>query len=177
MAKADLDGAKETYPSWAMDDAGWEAFFETPEGFNAFGRLLGDIYQRAKIEEERASGVKRLGRKPRVATSLDEVIATVFPEQFSTDPFPEAMAALLNGRSQRQFALKCGMNQSTLSRFLSGASHPDVYTLQKLAEAAKVPPSYFVEWRAQYVGQLFTKLLTDFPHLGVKAIKTLRSFT
>lgn len=172
MVKANFARAKELYPG----GPDWVTFFETADGFKSFGRLIGDIYQKAKIEEDRENGIRRLGRKPRVATSLDEVMATVFPEQFSNDPFPVAFEHLLNGRSQRQFAMRCGVNQSTLSRFLAGVSKPDLYTMARVAEAAKVPPSYFVEWRALYVGTLFTKILIEYPHLGIAAIKKLRSF-
>lgn len=174
MARANYERAKTLYPSWEIDEASLVSFFDTPEGYNAFGRLIGDIYQRAKIEEERGLGIKRLGRKPRVVVSLDEVLATVFPQQFSTGPFPEAFTELLNGRSQRQFAMKCGINQSTLSRFLTGASKPDRYTLERIAAAGRVPSWYFTEWRAMFVADLFRDILSEHPSIGIATIKQLR---
>lgn len=177
MARANYERAKTLYPSWEIDESSLVSFFNTSEGFSAFGRLIGDIYQRAKIEEERALGIKRLGRKPRVAVSIDEVLATVFPQQWSTEPFPGAFTELLNGRSQRQFAMKCGINQSTLSRFLTGASKPDRYTLERIADAARVPPWYFTEWRAMFVAEFFRQMLSEHPALGITTIKQLRSLT
>lgn len=174
MAKADIEKARRLYPSTRMGEAEWVAFFDTPAGFSAMGAIIGDIYDEVKAEEEREAGVRRMGRRPGRSASLSEVWATVFPAPYSMDPFPEALGKLLNGRSQRAFASKIPCNQSTLSRLLSGEWEPDLVMLERIAEAAKVAPAYFVEWRAMYVGELITKVLTASPNLGITHFRNLR---
>lgn len=174
MSKADFEKAKREFPSTAMNEPEWLAFFDTPAGQHAMGRILGDIYDYVKAEEEKESGVRRMGRRPRREASLQEVYDTVFPAPYSMDPFPEALTKLLNGRSQRQFAPRVPMHQTTLSRLLSGSLQPDLIMLERIASAAKVMPSYFVEYRAQFVGQLIIRVMTERPNLGVKGFREIK---
>lgn len=176
MPKADLEGAKLRYPSWRMGEAEWVAFFNTSAGFHAMGRILGDIYDEVMAEEERESGMRQMGRRPnRRAVPLSEVYATVFPRPYSMDPFPVSMAKLLEGRSNRAFCQRVPINSGTLSRFMLGSRTPDLTMLERLAAAAKVKPSYFVEWRAMYVGQLIQTVLMDNPNIGISAVNTIHS--
>ena len=174
MAKADFAKAKQEYPSVQMGEAGWLAFFDTPDGSHAVGRILGDIFDAVKAEEEKASGVRRMGRRPGRTGSLQEVYDTVFPAPYSMDPFPEAMIKLLNGRSQRQFAPKIPVHQTTMSRLMSGALKPDLLMLERIADAARVHPSFFVEYRAMFVGQLLTRIFTARPNMGVAAFREVK---
>ena len=167
MAKADFEKAKILYPSTQMGEKEWVAFFNTPAGFAAMGAIIGDMYDEVKAEEEKEAGVKRMGRRPSRTASLAEVWETVFPAPYSMDPFPETLHKLLNGRSQRAFARKIPCNQSTLSRLLSGEWSPDITMLERIADAAKVSPAYFVEYRALFVGQLITTVLIKAPNLGI----------
>lgn len=174
MAKADFETAKAQYPSVHLDDTYWKTFFDTPEGFAAMGKLIGDIYDEVLAQEEREAGVRSLGRRPaRRAVSLDEVFNKVFGRPYSMDEFPKALAELLQGRSQRQFAAKIPCNQSTLSRLASGSVKPDMLMMERIAAAAKVPPFYFKEWRAQYLSSLVEKVLLEKPHLGVTAYRNI----
>lgn len=176
MPKADFEGAKERFPSHRMAEPEWVAFFNTPAGFYAMGRIIADIYDEVKAEEDRENGVRQMGRRPnRPAVPLSEVYATVFPRPYSMDPFSVSMAKLLEGRSQRAFCRRVPIHQTTLSRFLTGSRTPDLDMLERLAAAAKVKPSYFVEWRAMYVGQLITTVLLDHPNVGIRAVNTLHS--
>lgn len=175
MAKADLERAKELYPSCAMGMEDWHAFFSTAPGLRAMGRILYDIYDELKSREEREAGKRRIGRRPaRSAVSLAELMAVVRPEEFSNDPLPEALRRLLRGRSQRTFARKVPISQSYLSRLLSGDRGCDLELMEALAGAAGVPPWHFPEWRAQYLGALITEVLTEAPHLGITALKGVR---
>lgn len=175
IAKADFDKAKGLYPSTTMGEAGWMAFFDTSAGAHAMGRILGDIYDAVKAEEEKEAGIHRMGRRPRRDGSLADVYATVFPAPYTMDPFPEAMVKLLNGRSQRQFAPKVPVHQTTMSRLMSGTLVPDMQMLERIAIAAKVAPSFFVEYRAMFVGQLLTRVLTERPNMGVRAYREVRA--
>lgn len=118
-----------------------------------------------------------MGRRPaRKAVSLQEVYDTIFPPQHSMEPFPAAFAKLLNGRSQRSFAAKIPINQSALSRFLSGERKPDLLMLERIAAAAKVSPGYFVEYRAAYVGKLVERVLLAHPNVSIGAHRNVAQF-
>lgn len=174
--KADWEKVKGMYACCAIGEAEWLTFFHTPEGEKAIGAILGDIYAEVKAQEERNAGVRRIGRRPRpTRVSLAEVYATIFPERYTTDPFPLALEKLLIGKSMRQFAMAVPCNHGTVSRLVSGQIEPDLVMLERVAGAAKVHPSYFSEWRAIFVGRLITEILLARPNLGIKALKALHT--
>lgn len=174
MVRADFNKAKELYPSTQMGEAEWvEVFDRNPDIMWA---IVADIYNVVKDQEDRDAGVRRVGRRPgRVASSMEDVFNTVFPQQYTTDPFPEAFRKLLGERSQRQFAMKIPCNQATVSRMLSGEVKPDLIMLERVAAAAKVNPAYFLEYRAMFIGQLVTQIFTERPHLGITAVKRVKA--
>lgn len=174
MAKADLERARELYPSTRMDEREWLEVFSRNE--DIMWAIVGDIYSAVKDEEARDAGVRRVGRRPaRSSTSLEDVWSTVFPKQYTMDPFPEALGKLMGERSIRAFALKIPCHYSTLSRLRAGLVAPDMAMLESIAAAAKVSPSYFVEWRAMYVGALITRVLTEQPNMGITALRVIRT--
>lgn len=176
MARADLEGAKALYPSCAMGVEEWITFFNSAGGLTAMGKILYDIYDEVRSEEERSAGVRRIGRRPgRASVPLDEVMQVVLPVEFTNDPLPKALAGLMKGKSQGQFAYRVPMSQAHLSRILNGKWDPPMSLIERIAEAAGVKPWYFAEWRAQYIGELITEVLTDSPHLGITALRGLRT--
>jgi transcriptional regulator with XRE-family HTH domain len=176
MAKADLERAKELYPSCHMGMEEWTNFFGTAAGLRAMGRILYDIYDELMSKEEREAGKRRIGRRPaRSAVPLSVLMTVVRPEEFSNDPLPEALRKLLRGRSQRAFARKVPCSQPYLCRVLTGERPPDLEMIERLAQAAGVQPWHFPEWRAQYLGALITEVLQESPHLGITAIKGVRT--
>lgn len=174
MPKADFEKAKAKYPSTQMGEEQWLQFFDSSEGAHAMGRILGDIFDFVKAEEEREAGVHRMGRRPRRDGSLQDVYNTVFPQAYAMDPFREAMEKLLNGRSRRSFAPKVPMTQTMFNRLLRGDFEPDMQMLEAIASAAKVHPSFFLEWRAMYVSQQIERVLRARPNVGVKAYRGIR---
>lgn len=177
MAKADLERARELFPSCAMGMEEWTSFFGTAAGLRAMGRIIYDVYDEVISREERENGKRRIGRRPaRDATTLAAVMAVVRPEEFTNEPLPIALRRLLRGRSQRQFARKVPISQPYLNRLLSG-QHPnyDLDLMENLAEAAGVPPWHFREWRARYIGGLITEILTDQPNMSITALRALRN--
>jgi len=175
VAKADLSKAKELYPSCNMGVDEWATFFGTPPGLQAMGRVIYDIYDELLSVEERNAGVRRIGRRPaRPAVPLSEVFDMLFPQEWTNEPFPQALSRLLSGRSHRQFAGKVPMSPSHLSRVLSGEREVNLEMIENIARALGVNPWFFSEWRAQYLGQLITEVLTESPHLGITILKGLR---
>ncbi len=176
MAKADLEKARELYPSCNMGMNEWMTFFGTAAGLRAMGRIIYDVYDEVVSREEREAGKRRIGRRPaREATSLAAVMAIVKPEEFSNEPLPVALRRLLRGRSQRQFAAKVPISQPYLNRLLAGQHKIDLDMLERIADAAGVHPWHFPEWRAQYIGGLVTEVLQESPHLGITALRALRN--
>jgi hypothetical protein len=176
MAKANLDAARELYPSCKMGMEEWTAFFGTAPGLRAMGRILYDIYDELMSREEREQGKRRIGRRPaRSAVPLADLMMVVRPEEFSNEPLPASLGKLLRGRSQRQFARKVPMDQGYLCRILSGERGADLELIERLAAAAGVQPWHFPEWRGQYLGALITEVLIESPHLGITAIKGVRA--
>jgi hypothetical protein len=180
VAKADLERAKALYPSCSMAMDEWMTFFATSAGLRAMGRIIYDVYDEVISREERENGKRRIGRRPaREATSLAKVMAVVRPEEFTNEPLPIALKALMRGRSERAFARKVPISQSHLNRLLTASSYsPDAYPmelLESLAEAGSVHPWHFPEWRAQFIGQLVTETLKENPALGITALRALRN--
>lgn len=174
MAKANFDGARARYESISMGEDEWlQAMDRNPD---IMWSILADIYSVVRDEAEREAGKRRMGRRPtRAAGSLDELMATVMPAQFTTEPFVVVMPKLMEGRSQGQLARRVPCDQSTISRLLAGTLPPDMLMLERIAVAVKVAPHFFVEYRALYIGQLIARILTEHPNLGVAAFKRLRS--
>jgi len=153
----------------------WVTFFSGPAGVQAMGKILYDIYDEVRSAEERDAGQRRIGRRPgRPAVPLDEVMGVVLPPEFTLEPLPTALARLMAGRSQRQFAYRVPITQSHLCRILSGQREPNLDQLEALAHAAGVQPWYFAEWRAKYIGALMTEVLLTSPHLSITALRTVR---
>lgn len=175
MAKADFAKAKEMFPSTSFGDEEWRAFFQTPDGLHAMGRILYDIYDKVVDEQEREAGLRRMGRRPaRDEVPLAEVYRKVLPPPPSQEPFPVALKYLLHRRSLRSFAPKIPIDVSTLSRMMRSGETPDIAMLERIAAAAKVHPAYFLEWRAQFVAQLIQSVYLDQPHLSITAFRALR---
>jgi hypothetical protein len=173
MAKANFEAARNQFASTAMGEEEWVGVFDSNP--DIMWAILADVYSVVKDEEEREAGKKRMGRRPtRVAGSVDELMRTVMPPQYTTEPFPAALKKLLAGRSQRQFAPRVPITQPTLSRLLKGEWEPDLAMLERIAAAAKVPPFYFVEYRAQMIAAVVTRILIDQPNLGITAYKRMR---
>ncbi len=173
---ADLERAKRLYPSIDMDDRMWAAFFDTPAGEHAMGRIIGDIYDEILRQEERERGVRRIGRRPRPEpVPLAEVYARVFPPRFSNVPFGQALRDLLAQRkiSQRAFAAKVPVNNGTLSRFINGVWTPDLAMMERIAAVAGVPPSSFPEYRAAYLTKVLGDFLAARPHVSTGLYRQL----
>jgi hypothetical protein len=175
MVRADLEAAKRLYPSCAMGVDDWVAFFNSPAGLGAMGKILYDIYDEVRSAEERNAGLRRIGRRPgRSAVPLDEVMNVVLPQEFTNDPLTVSLARLIAGRSQRQFARRVPITQSHLCRLLSGERTPNLQLLECLAQAAGVQPWYFPEWRAAYIAALLSEVLVESPHLSITALRAMR---
>lgn len=174
MAKANFDKAKAEYPTIdSMHVEEWVQFFASPDGVYAMGRIFGDIWEAVMTEEEKARGITRMGRRPRRQGTLDEVMATVLPQQYTLEPFKVALRGLMGGRSTRAFAPQVPCHQATLVRLLNGDYKPDLAMMESIAKAAKIHPKYFVEYRAGVLAESVRVAMSRQPNLGLRAYRAL----
>lgn len=165
-----MAGPNGDHPSLGWDAEQVEAYLAAnPE---VMYRIFGDMYSIVKDEEAKAEGHRRVGRRPmRAADSIDEMLATVLPEQYATKPFPQALRELMGRQSQRTFSRKVPCHQTTLSRLLSGELSPDLETMECLARAAGAHPSWFAEWRAQAIATVIRSVLERDPQLSIRMFR------
>jgi hypothetical protein len=175
MAKVDLSRARELYPSCQMGAAEWNAFFNTSDGLRSVGRIIYDIFDEVKSQQERAAGIRRVGRRPaRSAVNLEDVLTTILPPDFNNEPLPVVLPKLIGKRSHADVAAAANLSRSHITHLVRGRT-PTLEALEGLAQALGVQPWFFVEWRALYIGQLMTEVLIASPHLGTTVLKDMRS--
>lgn len=174
MARVNVEAARALYPSCDMGVEQWTAFFDTPAGLQAFGKITYDIYDELKSQEEKNAGLRRIGRRPqRSAVPLDEIMGIIYPEEFSNEPLRERIRPYI--KNQRAFAKRANIHQSTLSRILTGDMNDlSIEMMESIARACNLRPWVFPEWRAVYVGQLITEVMLMAPHMGIRVVKGLR---
>lgn len=137
-------------------------------------QLLGDVYIVTKYDERKRETGKRLdGRRvmPRDA-NLDELWDMITP-RYSMESFGVAVKALIGTMSLRQFAAKVPMDHRELSRMMRGQSKPSVYWMERIAEAARVTPAYFVEWRIAFAVNRLAGILRQRPNLSIGVVKRM----
>lgn len=174
MAKADFETAKGQYPSTQMGEATWvKVFDERPD---IMWRILGDIYDVVKAEEEKRLGRRAMGRRPgRTGVSLQELYDVVFREPYSNDPFDVALDKLMVGKSLSEIARLVPCDKGYLSRVLNGKVPLTLLLMERVAISVDVHPSYFMEWRAKYLSGLVENVLTRRPHLAIGHMERVRA--
>lgn len=177
MARVNVENARRLYPSCNMGVAEWAAFFATPGGEQAFAKILYDIIDEVKSQEEKNAGLKRIGRRPaRSAMRYQEVMDLIFPAEFDNEPFREVLKREIRARglTQGQFAYKIPVDKAHLSRILSGEKNLSIEFIERCSKVLNWRPWRFPEWRAMYFGQLVQEVLLDAPHLGTLLFKNTR---
>lgn len=176
-SQANWDNAKQQYPSTTdLTPKDWVAYFDrNPE---VMSKILGDIYVITKAHQ---SETKRSGRRPRhINGSLDELWGMITPT-YSTEPFGPALRDVMNGTSIRAFAAKIPMHHSLLIRLMNGERNivnpydipGTMRTLETIAKAGKVHPTYFSEYRTLYIFSMFTELFAAKPNFTITLSKRL----
>lgn len=148
-----LRKAKEQYPSISSLD--WSrALGHDPD---VFAHVLGDVI--------RAEGKRsRPGKRPALERSLAESeYAKISGSSYSEVAFKDAFKALTHGRSLRNIAHKCGLQKDHVHRLLRGDVAPTFEVMEKVAQAFRKDPSYFVEYRVNYVLFVIERYLSDSP--------------
>lgn len=123
-------------------------------------RILGDLYL--------------IAAEHRPNPTLDDLWDLVAPA-YSTDPFPQAFMRAAGKRSIRQVAAQIGVHHSILTRYVNGEQDIVRITdpvgslgrLEAIAQALRIHPAYFAEWRRLWVMSVIDSALASQPNLSV----------
>ena len=166
---ADWERAKTRYPSTtSMNEQDWLSFFDGRP--DVLWGILGDV---AKVVTATEAEKKRSGRRPGVTgMSLDDLDKLIRP-RYCMEPFPAALRELIGKKSLRSFAAKVPCNHMTLIRLQRGEIPYTLPLLEAIAAAGKVHPAFFCEYRAMFVADLISQVLSERPNLSIRAVKQL----
>jgi hypothetical protein len=174
MPKADLKKASADYPSTQMGEADWVRVFDARP--DIMWRILGDIYDVVKAEEEKKLGRRAMGRRPsRTGVTIQELYDVVFREPYSNEPFAVALDKLMIGKSLSEIARFVPCDKGYLSRVLNGKVPLTLVLMERVALSVDVHPSYFLEWRAKYLAGLVENVLTRQPNLAIGHMERVRA--
>jgi hypothetical protein len=148
-----LKKVREQYPT--LRDASWMQVLR--EDQDVFSDMLGDVL---KTRGKRSKPGKRPVLDRNVAVEEFEKISG---QSFSDLPFHRAFQALTFGRSIRNIASKTGLQKDHVHRLLKGTVSPSFDAMEKVAAAFSKDPSYFVEYRVNYVLLMIGNYLTQNP--------------
>lgn len=170
---ADFENARSQFPSVKHDVDAWVRFFDDrPE---VMLQILGDIYRETKAEEARESGKAQTGRRPKAINgNLDELHRMTTP-QYSVDNFDVAVKELIGTRSLRAFAAKVPMNHHTLTRMMRGDVKLEMWRLEQIADAAKVNPAFFREYREMQLLEVIGRYFSLRPNVSITLTKRIRA--
>jgi hypothetical protein len=168
MGLADIEGARASFP--LIDASAEELEHRMVVDPQIAYRILYDMVDIFRAADERKLGNRRTGRRVKVRIPKERMVAEVVGLGPSMDPFSVAIIALMDGRSQTQFAQLMGISQGQLSRLMGGTRQLDRQTLEMAAAAGRVPPWYFMEWRAMYVAEWVADLLGHHPNISMKIL-------
>ena len=137
--------------------------------------MLGDLYTITKAHE---SPNVRGGRRARVTGDLDELWDMLTP-QFSVKPFGDALRDVMGNMSLRQFAAAIPMHHRSLARLMDGERQivnkhdPEgsMRQLERIAQVARVHPSYFNEWRRLWIFSTLDDVFAAHPNTSIGLIK------
>lgn len=156
-----------------IDHDWWQRFLtERPD---VMYRLLSDLYQ--------ASATVR-GKDPSKLPTVDELRSLV-TQQYSNEPFGQALSDLLGDRSVRWLAHQMKIHHSQITRIIRGERDivtlrdpaGSMYQIEAIARVLKVHPSYFVEWRRLWIMSLLDDAFTAQPHLSIGVWKKFSPYS
>lgn len=165
--------AKALFPhSFGDQEKMWLERFDTePE---LLWRMIGDVVRYVSSDEiprgQRQSSLRKVQAKDR---NLDAVWRIIHGN-FSQDPFPVAVKELFYGRSERGFALACGLNKDTMRRYIAGSVPLTLEVLAAFAKGGRVDLFYFREARALWLSQLMFEAMMTQPNESIRAVKQLK---
>lgn len=151
----------------AVDKLDWERAFS--DDFGLLGTLIRDIL-RLDVPDPGKSG-------PRPVLELEEGMAALhrlLKDDFGTLPFHQSLEVLRGQLSLRGLANKTGLSKTQVARLLGGEVSPTPDEMQRVADAFRKHPSYFMEWRASAVAAAIVARLLNAPEASISAYSQIR---
>lgn len=136
------------------------AFTDRPE---AMEDMLSDLIKQAHAKPG------RIGQRP--MPKEEEVnLEALLHGEFSEEPLHIVLPKLVK-TSQRAICAKLYMNRRLYQLMLLPPEDPrkywpDMYTLQRIAEAVDKPPSFFMEWRQMAATAAFVSMINQRPGIA-----------
>lgn len=154
---------REQFPS--VDRLDWaEAFKDTELYLKIWMDILSD-------DQKEAYGGTR---KPLDPERAKERLRQLMGQDFSCENFAESLAFLAGDRSIRQLARKIGLSATRTYELKTGTRLPDLYEMETIAAAFNKHPSYFVEYRVEYIAAAMVQHMLKSPETSIDAYKRLR---
>lgn len=156
---------KQQFPSTVTLD--WnQVFIQDPA---VLGRIINDILKADQAQPGRP------GKRPALdVAAAEERYRQMTGEDFTMLPFHESFKILKGKRSIRHMAHKTDLDKTLVWGLLNGDKRPNPEIMEKVAAAFGKHPSYFVEYRVDYIlGVLFYKLINS-PESSVVFFKKLQ---
>lgn len=156
---------EQAFPSTV--ELSWDKALKADVGF--FGEVLRGIL---KYDQE---GQGRPG--PRSISSRDEGVvrlAQFMGEDHSLSPMPETLKALKGDLSIRKLAAKSGVDYNIVFQLLHGRTAPTLPVMESLAKAFDKHPSYFLEYRTQYIVACLLHQMKEWPEASVSVYRKIK---
>lgn len=149
---------KKMYPS--IEQLDWERVFTQDPAI--MGSIIGDILKAAAAEGT-------TGRRPHLSAdaSSGPQLRQLMGEDHTLLPFTEAFTLLVADMRLSTVAVKTGIPKTKVWRLLHGHATPSADDMEKIAVGFKRHPSFFAEWRVNWVLALLACRLDRLPEATV----------
>lgn len=139
-----------------------------------FGRMIGSI-----LQADATPPGTRGRRAPLDMAAAAERLRQLLRGEHTTERFADALRLLSGWQPGRNgsapagaitltaLARRVGISRSRLHRLLHGEDEPTVAECESAAAGFRKHPSYFVEWRTQYVMDRFADRLREMPDVSI----------
>lgn len=133
-------------------DLDWERVFRSDPYI--LGQLINDI-----LKVDSATPGKP-GKRPALdVRSAEERLRQITGDDYTAIPFVDAVYSLLGKNSILWLSKKCDVEKALLYKIMSGKQDVTSEVIERVAPALNKDPSYFAEYRQNYIiGVLYRKL-------------------
>lgn len=147
-----------SFPSTASLD--WEVVFRSdPE---ILGQIINDIL---KVD---SAVPGKPGKRPALeGRAAEERLRRIVGDDYTALPFRDAVYALLGTRSVLWLSNKTGIHRSLLYKIMTGKSEPSIEVIRDISVALDKSPSYFAEYRIEFILNYLAFRLNSMPDATV----------
>lgn len=127
----------------------WDKVISDPDGFESIMAIIVKSHSgKKKVKVSKSEGTKMIGH----AQGL-----------YSDASFSISFKHLTGNETIRRSAKKIGISPAFVYNLKTGKAQPSIELIEKIAEAYKVHPCYFLEYRTYYILYAVKEFLVDNP--------------